>query len=514
MFELYPHQKAMLKELYDGIRNGHHRQILGAATGCGKTVMASQVAEHAVSRGKKVLFIVHLTTLVNQAVNTFERMGLKVGILQAENTNCGRDDDIIVASIQTIAARSAPDWVHVIIIDEVHVEYEAHRQLLDDWNQVPVVGLSATPLRKGLGQRYSRLVKGPSIAELTDMGYLSPVKAFAPSQAAVERALQGVSIGYTPNGKDYRENELSSAMNRKDLVGDIVKTWRERGENRPTLCFACTIAHSQAIAQDFVAEGVVAEHIGSDTGKADSLEAIERFRRGETKILSSVYKLATGFDVPDASCLILARPTKSEMLAIQTLGRGLRIAEGKTDCIILDHAGVLMEHGLPGEFELPDDLNDVEKGKSDSEKQEKKPSLCKGCGKVLEKGENPCSVCGEARPIKQSEVTYSDDQLMEWGAQVSTDLPSRKVIRDWYLGFVQHWVDRGKEHAKARGIAYHQTLERFPGVKVPWSWRDYQPTPPSLEQQRWIKYSRIKWAKSKAGQGHTIRKIKSAFGKA
>lgn len=132
-YDLYRHQNEVIEELRQGVINGHSRQILAMATGAGKTVVAGQMALNAAKRNKRVLFVVHMKQLVIQAKKHFEEIGLQVGILQGENTKYNIRDDVIVASIQTIRSRKAPDWVNFVIIDEVHVLHKEHIKLIQDW---------------------------------------------------------------------------------------------------------------------------------------------------------------------------------------------------------------------------------------------------------------------------------------------------------------------------------------------------------------------------------------------
>nr|WP_207173461.1 helicase-related protein [Halochromatium glycolicum] len=138
------------------------------------------------------------------------------------------------------------------------------------------------------------------------------------------------------------------------MVGDIITTWKERATDRPTLVFAVDIAHSKAIIEDFVDEGIAAAHLDAYTTADERERIIDAFRTGEIKVLSSVNVLGIGFDYPGASCAILARPTLSEALHMHQMGRAIRKAEGKTDAVILDHAGNTLRFGLPEHFEVPD----------------------------------------------------------------------------------------------------------------------------------------------------------------
>ncbi len=489
MFQLYPHQEQVIGELRQGLLAGHKRQVLALATGGGKTVVAAHLSRSAVEKGKRVLFIVDRIELVGQAVRTFHQLGLQVGVLQGENTSFTREDDIIVASIQTIRARQAPDWVHVVIIDECHILHQTHIRLMEKWTALPFIGLSATPLRQGLGRHFTNLVRGPSIRWLTDQGFLVPVRGFAPAAEAVTEALKGLRI----QRGDYVEAELGEAMNRKELVGDIVTTWQAHGEDRQTLCFATSIAHSKAIRDDFEAVGVSIGHIDAYTPDDQRKTLIAAFKAHEIRILTSVNVLGIGFDVPDAACLILARPTLSEALHMQQMGRGIRTAAGKRDCLILDHSGNTIEHGLPVHFEVPD-LDTSEKGKGEVRKKKAKDALiiCTHCGAVMERDETTCRECGLDRPDRRPKVSYRDGDLVEFGGMDDTQPDQMEARQAWYQGALGYLLGRGKRP----GAAFYLTQEKFKGFVPPREWQSLPPLDPSQAQLRWIKSRNIRWAKA------------------
>jgi DNA repair protein RadD len=210
------------------------------------------------------------------------RWGLRVGVLRGEDTDYTRKDDVIVASVQTVRSRSAPGWVDFVVVDEVHILHAAHIRLLESWQDKVFIGMSATPLRRGLGRIFTNLVRGPSILALTEQGYLVPARAHVPAQDAIRAALAGVGCGTTTAGYDYREGELGAAMNQRELVGDLVRTWASKGENRPTLAFATNIAHSKAIVQDFSAAGVSAGTLTPIPRPASAAPSSALFARGRS----------------------------------------------------------------------------------------------------------------------------------------------------------------------------------------------------------------------------------------
>jgi DNA repair protein RadD len=181
----------------------------------------------------------------------------------------------------------------------------------------PIIGLSATPWTRGLGQHFDKLVIGATTQQLIDEGYLSPFKVFAPSSPDLSdvRTVAG----------DYHGGELGEAMNKNKLVADIVDTWKRLGEGRPTLCFAVDRAHAKNLQQQFDEAGIRCGYVDAYTSLEEREEVRQRFHSRELEVVCNVGVLTTGIDW-DVRAIILARPTQSEMLFTQMIGRGLRTA--------------------------------------------------------------------------------------------------------------------------------------------------------------------------------------------
>jgi superfamily II DNA or RNA helicase len=226
-----------------------------------------------------------------------------------------------IASVQTLMRRELPP-ADLVFIDEAHKFYNYYRywMLEPSWRDIPFVGLSATPWTKGLGSYYERLIIATSTQQLIADRYLSDFSVFAPAHPD----LQGVR---TVAG-DYHEGDLGMAMDKRPLVADVVTTWLKHGIGRPTLCFAVNRLHALHIAEQFAEHGVRAGYIDCFTPKNDRREVRAKFESGEYQVVCNVAVLTHGVDW-DVRCIILARPTKSEMLYVQMIGRGLRPAEAK-----------------------------------------------------------------------------------------------------------------------------------------------------------------------------------------
>lgn len=488
MFELHPFQEDIIRELRRGHAAGHRRQMCALATGGGKTVVASHLIRSASAKGNNSIFIVDRIELVNQAVDTLQAVGLRVGQMQSSNTWVHCDDEVIVGTRQTFAARGIPPAAFAII-DEAHVLAKDHIKLMESWNRVPFIGLSATPLRPDLGKHFTNLVRGPSVAWLTDQGFLTPARAFCPGSEAIERAISGVKL----KRGDFVSSELADAMNTKALVGDIITTWTEKASDRPTLVFAVDIAHSKSVIADFVDAGVSAAHIDAYTRPDERRDIIAAFKAGEIRVLSSVNVLGIGFDYPGASCAILARPTMSEALHIQQLGRVIRRAEGKTEALILDHAGNTLRFGLPIHFEVPD-LGEGDHRTATKKPKDKRMVACSHCGAVMESDQWTCPSCGIDRPGRKSSVIYREGRLVEFGSgDDGSTAYSVTDQRAWYQAFRWYAERRGWKD----GWAFHAHLAKFK-TKPPFSWKLFPGVEPTDEQARWIRHYMIRSAKRRA----------------
>jgi DNA repair protein RadD len=177
-----------------------------------------------------------------------------------------------------------------------------------------------------------------------------------------------------------------------------VTTWQARGERRPTILFAIDRKHAKHLEERFTEAGIACEYVDGNTPMFDRVDMFERFRAGETKIISSVGTMDTGVDLPICSCIIDARPTKSVIRDVQGKGRGLRTAPGKENLIILDHAGNTRHLGLINSIDT-DILDDGEAAVSAEQKKKDRAApaivLCPECHVVLPKPKPAkCPQCG------------------------------------------------------------------------------------------------------------------------
>jgi superfamily II DNA or RNA helicase len=432
---LRQYQVDSINDLRKAILKGHKRIVLQLATGGGKTTIASEMIRKANEKGKKCLFLADRIELVEQTSQRLDYEGIEHGIIMGNHERYKPHSVNQVCSPQTLARRPVPR-ADLVIIDECHVAYNVHRKMMEAMPNAVFIGLSATPFTKGLGKMYTNLVIGATTSKLTNEGYLVPVKVFAPSKPDLSklRTIAG----------DYDEKELFARVNKPKLVADIVDTWVKRGENRPSIGFAVNVLHSQALCEQFKDRGIRAAHIDAYMPKKEREQIVKDFKDGYIKVLFNVGILDKGFDYPKASCLIMARPTKSLMLYIQQAGRVLRTHSSKEDAIILDHAGNTQAHGFVTD-ELPQELDDGTKRKVErtTKVQEEKGRICSSCSFVRKKHEYSCPCCGFVPKKKDAGIFVETGDLLEVTRKKVTIEDKQKLYSELLYVEVEKGYKRG-----------------------------------------------------------------------
>jgi DNA repair protein RadD len=397
-----------------------------------------------------------------------------------------------IASVQTLQRRERPD-ASVVIIDEAHRWFDFYGKWMADeaWKDVPFIGLSATPWTTGLGKYYDDLIIASTTEELIKAGYLSPFRAFAPAHPD----LKGVK---TVAG-DYHEGQLGEAMDKPALVADVVSTWLGKGEGRPTLVFGVNRAHAKHLQESFIEAGVPAGYQDAYTDALERSQIKRAFHSGEIKVVCNVGTLTTGVDW-DVRCIVLARPTKSEMLYVQIIGRGLRTAPGKDDCLILDHSDTTTRLGFVTDIHH-DELDTGKSAKSASVKREKprEPRECSNCSYLMPATHvGACPAC-KHKPSHAESIDWQDGDLEEVGKGKKTkhaDAPMAEKVR-WHAELQAIGIERGYKP----GWASNQYRERF-GVWPAGDAGRTGPSTPSQEVRSWVTSRLIRWAKRQKTEKH------------
>lgn len=478
--ELRPHQVKAIDLLKRSVApqpigKANKRVVIQAATGFGKTLTAIKIIEGALSKGNRVIFTAPAISLIDQTVAAFEAEGVRgIGVMQANHPRTDPDAKVQVASVQTLARRQIPEAA-LIIVDECHIRAKVIEKLMKERSDVFFIGLSATPWAKGMGLLWQDMVTPCTIQDLIDGGYLSQFRVFAPDIPDMS--------GVKTIGGDFHEGQTAEVMEGKALMASVVDTWLERGENRPTLLFGANCAHAKQLAQAFERAGVATAYCDAYTDSVERHMIERRFRNGDIRICCSVRTLTTGVDWP-VSCIIDAAPTKSIMLHVQKIGRGLRVNPGTEDCLVLDHAGNSLRLGLVTDIHR-DRLDTTPPGeKQVSERKEKLPKECANCA-ALHTG-LLCPFCGhERKPVAGVETV--DGELIELTPKKQEQPTKDDKQKFWSMAL---WVDaeRKKGGRMAKGL--------YKGKFGVWPRGLHDtPTPPDAAFLNYEHASRIRYAK-------------------
>jgi superfamily II DNA or RNA helicase len=331
----YPYQQDIINKTIEFKYN----TLIQLPTGGGKTLISYEIAKELYSKyNNQILFIAPKINLMEQTLEAFKNS--KPQKIH-KNTPYDKKHPILISTIQTASRRDLnPD---VIIIDEIHYGFDGKmiENLIKDKPNIRIIGLSATPYDKNgkLLQGFDLILNKYDMKYMIENKYLVPLKSYV----LVKQNLSNVKL----TAGDYNINQLSKVVSNNDTILEIVRTSKEFiKKSKKTIVFAVDINHCELLTEAFNKEGFTAKSLHSNNDK-NELEVINDFKKGYIKVLVSVLKLTTGFDVPDTDLAIIARPTKSQNLYKQMVGRVLRKAENKKTSILLDCGNVIDELGNP-----------------------------------------------------------------------------------------------------------------------------------------------------------------------
>lgn len=366
-FKPRPYQKLAKESVRHAYHNSGLRRVgLKLPTGTGKTKVGLDIAHDVVAGGKRVIWTVHLDTLVNQTLEEAYKFFSpeQVGVVKAERNQV--DKPFIVASIQTLARERRLEQIippALTIVDEAHMSgAPSYRRYFEHVGAVPggsgyLLGLTATWMRgdkRGLGDIWEKVVFKRSTRWAVRNGYLvEPVGIqYGPDGTGSHTDLDMSKVRIDKTSDDFNERDLQELVMVDDLRDTVIKGYLELAGGLPAALLAPTQASARYFIEGFNAAGIPAGEILASTNKATRAWNFAAYNAGTMSILGSCTALSVGWDSPKCAALLCVRPTRSQLLFIQSVGRVLRPWPGKKRGLIIDFVGVLDDAVLESAVDL------------------------------------------------------------------------------------------------------------------------------------------------------------------
>lgn len=475
------YQREAIDAVYRYFEDGHAgNPLVVLPTGAGKSLVIALFLQEVLTAWpeQNIIILTHVKELIEQNEQELLRLWpeatagvYSAGLNRRQAPNMLQR--ITFAGIQSVYGKAAElGAFDLIIVDEAHlipVRGEGmYRTFLDAQRcinpQVKVIGLTATPYRLGHGlltegahRIFDDICYDKNVGELVREGYLCKLV----SKGMVARPdLSGVKV----RGGEYVADELAGAVDQEHLVtAAVAETARWGHERRSWLVFCTSVKHAHHVCTEIRKHGITCEVVTGNTAPEKRDDILSRFKRFEIQAVCNVGVLTTGFNHPALDLIAMLRPTKSTSLYVQMLGRGMRNADGKVDCLVLDFSGNVAEHG-------PIDMIRISQKRNGQAEVKKSPvKECPACQSILAAAVRSCSDCGYQWPERELKhgVTAHD------GPVIGTEIrylpvsgvsyqvhrkegspPSVKVTYQSGLTFISEWVcvaHRGYAQEKAWG---------------------------------------------------------------
>lgn len=497
MTTLRPYQQEAIDALYACLESEAINPAVVIPTGGGKTPILATLARDTVAAGGRCIILSHVRELLEQARDTIEAWApelraqvghRRVGVYSAGLRSRDTDHDVLIAGIQSVFKRACDlGPLDLAVIDEAHLIPPAgdgmYQQFIREAKVVNphlrIVGLTATPYRLGSGlicgrgQVLDRIVYEAPVRKLIDDGWLCKLVSKAGDTVADTSDIK-------VRGGEFVEAEAEAAMRAvlRSACDEIIELTAER---RGTLIFAPGVAYARDVADYMRGRGVQIETVFGDTDGGERKRIITDFKAQRLRYIANCSVLTTGFDARHVDCVALLRPTLSPGLYYQCCGRGLRLYEGKTDCLVLDFAGNVMRHGPIDDIRAPG-------GPKSSGASEPLVKMCPECKELVPLNAEACE-CGYEWPRREEEKPkhaptaailpiLSTDAVLDWRSvtrtsyreweKVSDPTAPRTMRVDYQVGltkWVSEWVCLEHEgFARAKAERWWRTRSK---VAVP-----------------------------------------------
>ena len=348
--KLFDYQEDMKERIEKALRL--HRSVMAQMpTGTGKTYLLTAVIDSFVSNNpmEKVWIVAHRRELVSQIDETVR----KFHSYSASNTSTLLSS-VKAMSIQWLMRHydEIEEEPGMIVIDEAHHALaKTYKEMWERFPKATFLGLTATPCRlngKGFTDLFDVLVQSWSVPEFISKGRLATYDFVSIKSDGVTQRLIDTLQKRGADG-DYQNKEMDMLLNKKPSIERLYQSLEEYGKDRKGIVYAINISHAQKITKLYQEHGVKAIAIDSKTPATERQQDIEAFKKGDIQVLVNVDIFSEGFDCPDVEFVQLARPTLSLAKYLQMVGRGLRVAKGKKNCVIIDNVGLYRVFGLPSQ---------------------------------------------------------------------------------------------------------------------------------------------------------------------
>ena len=348
--KLFDYQEDMKERIEKALRL--HRSVMAQMpTGTGKTYLLTAVIDSFVSNNpmEKVWIVAHRRELVSQIDETVR----KFHSYSASNAS------FLLSSVKAMSIQwlmrhydEIEEEPGMIVIDEAHHALaKTYKEMWERFPKATFLGLTATPCRlngKGFTDLFDVLVQSWSVPEFISKGRLATydfvsIKSDGVTQRLIDSLQKRGADG------DYQNKEMDMLLNKKPSIERLYQSLEEYGKDRKGIVYAINVSHAQKITKLYQEHGVKAIAIDSKTPATERQQDIEAFKKGDIQVLVNVDIFSEGFDCPDVEFVQLARPTLSLAKYLQMVGRGLRVAKGKKNCVIIDNVGLYRVFGLPSQ---------------------------------------------------------------------------------------------------------------------------------------------------------------------
>jgi superfamily II DNA or RNA helicase len=440
--QLRDYQQVAVDEVRAEFRAKNFPVLFVLATGGGKTYTFSYIASNAAALGNHVIIIVHRKELLLQASASLRNLGIEHGLISPFFTP-DPTKLIQVASIDTLILRLEKRKYpcRLLIVDEAHHVVEGNKwgRLHEMLGRPPMLGVTATPVRtdgKGLGEHaaglFKTMVLGPSITELIARGMLIKPEVYTSLETPDLQGLKKKKDG------DYNERELAARVDKPKITGSAVEQYSKICPAARAIVFCASIEHAKHVRDEFNAAGYRFELLvgAPQMSDAERTAVNKKLRRGEIDGACTVDLVSEGYDLPDLECCIMLRPTASEALFLQQIGRVMRPSEGKRGCWLLDHVGNVgqmidgefkAKHGFP-HWEREWSL-DGRKKKGRGKKQADEPTIpVKQCPKCFfcHEPEPACPKCGYEYPVNNRQLEQVEGELHQITDEMEEKIRARQ----------------------------------------------------------------------------------------